>query len=89
MLDERRYYERIRHGANRARERLTDSLAQARLAAARDKRTNERRAARDSSEPLLGSERDRTRFGRRARELREGREVGVEPDSFDAPDAER
>jgi uncharacterized protein involved in exopolysaccharide biosynthesis len=89
MSDERRYYESIHRRANRVRERLTETLAQSRIAAARDKRTNERRAARDSSEPQLSSERDSTRFGKRARKLGKDREVGVEPDPLDAPDPER
>ena len=89
MSDERRYYERIRRRANRARERLTDTLEQARIAAARDKRTDERRAARDWSGPQRGSERDSTRFGKHARKFGEDRPVGVQPDALDSPDAER
>ena len=44
MSDERRYYESIRRRANRVRERLTDTLAQSRIASARDKRAKERDA---------------------------------------------
>ena len=89
MSDERRYYERIHRRANRARERLAETLEQARIAAARDKRTNERRATRNSSEPQLGSKRDSTRFGKSARKLGEDRQVSVQPDPLDTPDAER
>ena len=46
MSDERRFYESVRRGAKCAQERLVATLEQSRIAAARDKRTNERRAAR-------------------------------------------
>ena len=89
MSDERRYYARLRRRANRARERLTDTLEQARIAAARDTRTNERRAVRDWSESQLGSERDSTRFGNHARKLGQDRQVRMQPDPLDSQDAER
>ena len=89
LSDERRYYESIRRRANRAQERLTETLAQSRLATARDKRTNERRGVRDSFETRLGSKRDVTRFGKRASQPGEDREIGVEPDPIQPADAER
>jgi hypothetical protein len=89
MSDERRYYESILRRANRAQERLTETLAQSRLASARDKRTNERRGVRDSVETRLDRERDVTRFGKRASRLGEDREIAVEPDPIQPADAER
>jgi hypothetical protein len=83
MSDERRYYESIRRSARRAQERLTATLEQSRIATARDKRTGE------SPKTRLGGERNGTRFGKRARQLGEDREVGVQPDPLDAPDPER
>jgi hypothetical protein len=83
MSDERRYYESIRRRAKRAQERLTATLEQSRIATARDKRTGE------SPKTGLGGERNATRFGKRARQLGEDRQVGVQPDALDAPDAER
>lgn len=44
MSDERRYYEGIRRKANRAQGRLAETLAQSRIATARDKRVKERAA---------------------------------------------
>jgi hypothetical protein len=41
MSDERRYYEYIRHKASRAQERLAQTLAQTRIASARDKRAKD------------------------------------------------
>jgi len=61
MSDERRSHEKIRRNADRVRERLAATLAQSRIATARDKRTNERAGARDSGEPL-GGDRDPVRF---------------------------
>ena len=89
MSDERRYYESIRRRASRAQVRLTETLAQSRIATARDKRTNERHGTRDSFETRLGSKRDVARFGERAGELGEDRQVGVEPDPLQPADAER
>jgi hypothetical protein len=88
MSDERRYHESIRRRANRAQERLTATLEQSRIATARDKRTNQRRAARDSSE---GLERERrgSRSTERAGELGEDRRMGVRPNPIQAPDTER
>lgn len=85
MSDERRYYESIRRSANRAQERLTETLAQSRIATARDKRTNERRGVRDSFEARLGSKRDVTRFGK----LGKDRELGMEPNPIQPTDPER
>jgi uncharacterized protein involved in exopolysaccharide biosynthesis len=89
MSDERRYYESIRRRANRARERLTATLKQSRNATARDKRSNQRRAARDSSETRLGRDRHGSRSTERARELGEDRQMGVGPNPVQASDAER
>jgi hypothetical protein len=89
MSDERRYYESIRRRANRAQERLTETLAQSRIATARDKRTNERRGVRDSFETRLGSKRDVTRFGKRASKLGKDREVGMEPNPIQPTDPGR
>ena len=89
MSDERRYYESIRRRANRAQVRLTETLAQSRIATARDKRTNERRGTRNSFETRLGGKRDVARFGKRASQLGEDREIGVEPDPIQPADAER
>jgi hypothetical protein len=89
MSDERRYYESIRRRANRAQERLTETLAQSRIATARDKRTNERRGVRDSFETRLGSKRDVTRFGKRKSKLGKDREVGMEPNPIQPTDPER
>jgi hypothetical protein len=88
MSDERRYYESIRRRANRAQEHLEAMLEQSRIATARDKRTDQRRAGRDSIKTRLGGERNGTRFGKRARQLGEDREVGVQPDPIQPPDAE-
>jgi hypothetical protein len=88
MSDERRYDESIRRRANRAQERLTATLEQSRIATARDKRTNQRRAARDSSEGL-GRERRGSRSTERAGELGEDRQIGVRPNPIQAPDTER
>jgi hypothetical protein len=73
MSDERRYYESIRGRANRAQARLAATLEQSRIATARDKRTDQRRAVRDSIKTRLGGERDVTRFGKRARKLGQDR----------------
>jgi hypothetical protein len=89
MSDERRYYESIRRRANRAQERLAATLQQARSATARDKRTAEHRKVRNSTKTRLSGERNGTRFGKRARQLDEAREVGVQPDPIQPPDAER
>jgi hypothetical protein len=45
MSDERRYYENVRRKANRAGERLAETLARSRIATARDKRVKERGAS--------------------------------------------
>jgi hypothetical protein len=89
MSDERRYYESIRRRANRAQARLAATLEQARSATARDKRTGERGKVRNPTKTRLSGERNGTRFGKRARQLGEDREVGVQPDPLDAPDPER
>jgi hypothetical protein len=86
MSDERRYDESIRRRANRAQERLTATLEQSRIATARDKRTNQRRAARDSSEGL-GRERRGSRSTERAGELGEDRQIGVQPNPIQSTDA--
>ena len=89
MSDERRHYESIRRKANLARERLTDTLAQSRIATARDKRAKERGAVRGSFVTRLGGERNVTRFGKRTHQFGEDRQVGVHPDTIQSPDAER
>jgi len=89
MSDERRYYESIRRRAKRAQERLRATLEQSRLATARDKRTNKRCAARDSSETRLGRDRHGSRSSERAGELGEDRRMGVAPNPIQDPDAER
>src|SRR5215210_6168995 len=76
MSDERRDYEGIRRRANRAQERLTATLEQSRIATARDKHTNQRRAMRDASEMRLGRERHGSRSTERACELGDERQVG-------------
>jgi hypothetical protein len=88
VSDERRSHEKIRRNADRVRERLAATLAQSRIATARDERTSERAEVRDSVEPL-GGERNVTRFGKRTRKLREDRELGVEPNPVQTTDAER
>ena len=88
MSDERRSHENIRRNADRVRELLAATLAQSRLATARDERTSERAGVRDAVEPQ-GGERNSKRFGKRARKRPEDRQVGVEPNPFPASDAER
>jgi hypothetical protein len=61
MSDERRYYENIRRTTNRAQERLGVMLVKSRLASARDERTDERRAVRDSLRTRLRRERNGSR----------------------------
>jgi hypothetical protein len=89
VSEERRYYQSIRRKADRARERLAATLEQSRIGTARDERTDQRRAARDSVETRSRGDRNVTRFGKRARELREDRQVGVQPDLSQSADAER
>jgi hypothetical protein len=62
-------------------------LEQSRTATARDKRTDERHAVREPIKTRLGGERNRTRFGKRARELGEDREVGVQPNPIQSTSA--
>jgi len=89
MPDERRYYESIRRRTNRAQERLTATLKESRIATARDKRSNQRRAARDSSETRLGRDRHGSRPNERPGELGEDRRMDAGPNRIQAPDAER
>jgi hypothetical protein len=88
MSDERRSHEKIRRNADRVRERLAATLAQSRIAIARDKRTNERAGVRDSVEPL-GGERNATHSGKRTPKRREDGEVGDEPSRVQTTDADR
>jgi len=88
MSGERRYYQSMRRKADRARERLAATLEQSRVATARDERTDQRRAARDSVETPVGRDPNGTRYGNRARDLGEDCQVGVQPHRGRSKEAE-
>jgi hypothetical protein len=88
MSGDRRDYQSVRRKADRARERLAATLEQSRVATARDERTDQRRAARDSVETRVGGDPDVTRSGDRARELGKDGQVGAAGGSR-STDAER